>query len=155
LSLRLAAIVVLLAIVGLAAPACSKDHGSQERFCAQLPNTPDLSSLLQQLGTASPSQLEKQLSDGSDQFHELAKDAPKQIKADTERVRDTVDEILDAVRAHIDDPKALRAELAARKAHLLAVGPAAQRVVDYAADACGIELGGITTTGSTTSTTKP
>ena len=159
MSLRLAAIVVLLTIVGLAAPACSKDHGSQEKFCAQLPKTPDLTSLLQQLGTASPAQLEKQLSDGSDQFHELAKDAPSKIKPDTERVRDTVDEILDAVRAHIDDPKALRAELAARKAHLLAVGPAAQRVVDYAADSCGIDLGGSTTASnpppSSTTTTTP
>src|SRR5205085_11169363 len=68
---------------------------------------------------------------------------------------------LDAVRAHIDDPKALRAELAARKGHLLAVGPAAQRVVDYAADACGVKLGNVTDGGSSvppssaTTTTKP
>jgi hypothetical protein len=152
---RLAAIVVLLAIVGAAASGCSKDHGSQEKFCAELPATPDLSSLLDDLGSASPTQLEQQLSDGSDQFHRLAKAAPSQIKADAERVRDTVDEILDAVRDHLDDPKGLRTELAAKKAHLLAVGPAAQRVVDYAADACGIELGGVTTTSSTTTTTTP
>jgi hypothetical protein len=155
LSVRLAAIVVLLVIAGAVASGCSKDHGSQQKFCAELPATPDLSSLLANLGSASPATLEQQLSDGSDQFHELAKAAPDQVKADAERVRDTVDEILDAVRDHLDDPKGLRAELAAKKAHLLAVGPAAQRVVDYAADACGVELGGITTTSSTTTTTTP
>ena len=45
----------------------------------------------------------------------------------------------------------------------LAVGPAAQRVVDYAADACGIELGDtsdggsstVSTSATTTTTTTP
>ena len=36
---------------------------------------------------------------------------------------------------------ALRAELASRKAELLGAGPSAQRVVDYARDECGIDLG--------------
>jgi hypothetical protein len=153
LSRRLAALVVLLGIAGGVASACSKDHGSQEKFCAALPATPDLSALLQDLGSTDPAKLEDRLSEGADQFHRLAKSAPDEIRSDVDRVTETVDEILDMVRGHLDDPGGLRAELASRKSHLLAVGPAAQRVVDYAADTCGIDLGSTTTSATATTTT--
>jgi hypothetical protein len=142
LTRRLAALVVLLGVASGLAGGCSKDEGSQEKFCAALPTTPDLSVLLEDLDTADPTQLDARLSKATDQFHRLAKAAPDPIADDVDTVADTVDEILGVVEDNLDDRDALRKELAARKARLLEAGPPAQRVVDYAKDVCGIDLGG-------------
>jgi hypothetical protein len=138
---RLAAVVVLLGILGGAATACSNDGGSEDRFCAQLPETPDLADVVRDLDSAAPEQLDDRLSNAADSYGDLRDAAPDEVRDDVDRVTDTVERILRVVREHIDDRDALRTELASRKADLLGVGPSAQRVVDYARDTCGIDLG--------------
>ena len=138
---RLAAVVVLLGVLGGAVTACSKDEGSQEQFCARLPETPDLADVVRDLDSAQPEQLDERLSNAADGYGDLEDASPDEIREDVGRVTDAVEGILDVVREHIDDREALRTELASRKADLLGVGPSAQRVVDYARDACGIDLG--------------
>jgi hypothetical protein len=98
--------------------------------------------VLDDLDGTPPAQLERRLDDAADRFGELEGAAPEPIRDDVARVADVVEEVLDVVNEHADDREVLRAELAERDARLLAVGPAAQRVVDYARRACGVELGG-------------
>ena len=138
---RLAALTVLLCILGAGATGCSDDGGSKEEICAALPDTPDLESVVADLDTAEPDELDSRLSNAAKQFRELERAAPDEIHDEVQQVSDAVQEILDVVQDHLDDREALRTELASRKAELLDVGPAAQRLVDYARDTCGIDLG--------------
>jgi hypothetical protein len=137
---RLAAFVVLLGVLGVVT-ACSEDHGSKAKFCAALPTTPDLSTLLDNLDTAEPSQVEDRLQKGADRFRLLAKASPPEISDDVDQVAHTVEQILGVVRDNLDDRAALRAALAAKRPTFLAAGAPAQRVVDYARDECGVDLG--------------
>jgi hypothetical protein len=140
---RLAALVLLLGVAGGLVAGCSDDEGgSVEEFCAQLPDAPSLADLVDDLDTVEPEQLETQLSRGADQFDELQDASPDAIRDDVGRVADAVDEVLEVVQDNVDDRDALRAELAERKARLLQAGPPAQRLVDYARDACDVDLGG-------------
>jgi hypothetical protein len=138
---RLAALVVSVAVLGAATTACSQDHRSKERFCAALPTTPDLSTLLDDLDTAEPREVETRLEKGADRFRMLADAAPPAISDDVDRVADTVEDVLQVVEQHLDDPDGLRAALVRKKAALLAAGAPAQRVVDYAREECGVDLG--------------
>ena len=138
---RLAALAVLLCVFGAGASGCSDDGGSEEALCAALPDTPDLASVVADLDSAEPDELESRLSSAAEQFRDLKGAAPDEIQGDVEQVSDAVEEILDVVQDHLDDREALRTELASRKAELLDVGPAAQRLVDYARETCGIDLG--------------
>jgi hypothetical protein len=141
--LRRLAAACAAALVLVGAPACSDDDGgSREAFCAALPRTPDLATVLDDLDGTPPAELEPRLDDGVDRFRDLEDAAPDQIRDEVGRVADVVEEILDVVREHADDREVLRDELTERDGRLLAVGPAAQRVVDYARRACGVELGG-------------
>ena len=131
------------ALVLLGAPACSDDDGgSREAFCAALPETPDLATVLDDLEGTPPAELQQRLDDGAERFRDLEDAAPDAIRDDVGRVADAVEDVLAVVRAHGGDREQLRAELARRDARLLAAGPSAQRVVDYARMGCGIELGG-------------
>ena len=61
--MRRAALTLLVAVCLVAPAACSKSSGSKEKFCAALPGTGDVMSILSDFGTADSATLEKRFDD--------------------------------------------------------------------------------------------
>ena len=98
---RLAAVVVLLGVLGGALAACSDDDGSQESFCARLPETPDLADVVRDLDSAEPEQLDDRLSNAADSYGDLRDASPDEIRDDVEtRHRDGRGDPRGRARAH-------------------------------------------------------
>jgi len=152
---------IVVVVVGLAAGVgCAPSSGSKDKFCAALPKTGDVMSILSDFDSADPAALDKRFSQGLDQFRALERAAPREIRADVSVVADAVAQILAVVRKHPDDLNAIRRELAASATSLASAGTSAQAVTRYAQKQCGMALGGsdptatvAPTSAGTTSTT--
>jgi len=155
-------VAIVVVVVGLAAGVgCAPSSGSKDKFCAALPKTGDLMSILSDFSSVDPASLDKRFSEGLDQFRALERAAPREIRADVSVVADAVAQILAVVRKHPDDFNAIRRELAASATSLASAGTSAQAVTRYAQKECGLQLGGSDpgtatvppTSGGATSTT--
>jgi len=157
---RRAAVALVLATL-LIAVGCTSSGGSKEKFCAELPKTGDVLSILSDFESTDPALLVKRFDAGLEEYRNLERAAPREIRADVARLADAVELVLDVVRKHPDDLGAIRTELGANAATLATAGKAALTVGDYAQDECGQTLPGgdpggdivTTTTAATTSTT--
>ncbi len=139
----------------LAGASCTRSSGSQEKFCAALPRTGDLLSLLSRLDPSDPEGTAQRFERGAEKFRELEKAAPREIRADVADVGDAYQKVLDAVKAHPDDLPAVRRDLADDSATFAAAARSALRMADYAKRECGIDLIGGITSSTTLPTTAP
>ena len=152
--MRRCVLALLIASTLLAATGCSTSSGSKDKFCAAIPKTEDVMSILSDFSSTDPTKLQARFDDGLAQFRALEKAAPREIRADVSAVADAVEKILDVVTRHPDDLSAIRTELAGSAATFAKAGAAGQRVGDYAQDECHVDLGGTPpATGVTTTTT--
>ena len=159
--MRRAAIAVVVAGL-LTTVGCTTSGGSKEKFCAALPKTGDLLSILSEFDSTDPAVLVKRFDAGLTEYRDLERAAPREIRADVAKVADAVEVVLNVVRQHPDDLGAIRTELGAKATTLASAGKSAQTLASYAQDACGETLSGagastvpVTSSTTTTTTTAP
>jgi hypothetical protein len=134
-------LALLVLAVSLGVASCATGEGSKAKFCAALPRTGDLMSILNDFSSTDPSVLEQRFATGVANYQKLEKDAPPDIRGDVATVTDAVQTILDVVRQHPDDLSAIRTQLAGDATQFASAGKAANNVVDYAKKNCGLDLG--------------
>jgi len=135
--------------------SCTKDEGSVTAYCSQLRRVPPLASVLTGFADEDPGQLSARLDDASASYARLAKEAPSEVRGDTEDTVALVDAVIAGVSDHGDDPEA--AASAVRKAvkeHPDAAAAAA-KVSAYAADKCKVVLNPTVPAGAGPTTTGP
>jgi hypothetical protein len=137
--------------ITLGPTACSGDDGSVEAFCAEIEALPSLESVLSRFSEADPQQLADSIDRARASYEDLASAAPSEIRDETEAVVALVDDVLDAVERHPDDPKAAADALRSTMDDHPDVEQARTAVASYAEAECEVELD--PTLGTTTTTT--
>ncbi len=136
---RVVGVATAIALGGGAA-SCSDDDGSAEDFCAQITGLPALESVLSRFSEADPEQLADSIARARRAYRDLEAAAPGEIRSETATVVDLVDDILDAVDRHPDDPQAAADELRSAMDEHPDVEPARAAVAAYAEAECDVEL---------------
>lgn len=131
------ALVVLLAVAGT---ACAQDRGSPAAFCREARRVPDLSATLSGFSDADPAELKNRLATIRQAYGRLEQAAPGRLRGDTEVVVALVDDIIEAVRAHPNDPDAVVTQTRRSVAQRSDATEAARTVAAYASRACNLEL---------------
>lgn len=147
------AIAAALALGALAGVGCSRDAGSAEDFCRQVRVAPSLESELSRYFDGRSDA--DRLAQVRRAYDDLAEAAPDAIRDDAAAVRDLVDEVIGAARAHPDDrAKAADQVRAAMARHRDAIGSSAA-LTAYAAERCDVRLDpSVATASSTTAPTS-
>jgi hypothetical protein len=136
LKTALAALAVGALVAG--AGACSRDQGSAEDFCRDVKVAPSLESELNRFFDGRSDA--DRLATVGQAYRDLAGAAPSAIRDDARAVRDLVDEVIAAAKAHPDDrTKAADQVRAAMARHKGAAGSAAA-LSTYAAKRCDVRL---------------
>lgn len=121
-------------------PGCSDDAGSEEAFCGQVRSLPPLDSVISSFSDADPGELDTRLEAAAASYGELRKVAPSEIRNSVDDMVDLVDAVLGAVETHREDPEAAVAALRTAVVDHPDAPRSSKRVVDYAAEACGVVL---------------
>ena len=152
---RGSAFLATVTLLGMLASGCATHEGSQAKFCAALPKTGDLMSILNDFSSTDPAQLSRRFSTGLAQYRQLERDAPREIRGDVATLADAVEQILAVVQRHPDDLSAIRNELTGSRSVLVSAGKSALSVSNYAQAKCGININGpaLDPAGRTTTTT--
>lgn len=131
-----------MAALALAASgtACTDDGGSDEAFCRELATAPSLDTVLTGYTAADEHDLTNRLDDATDAYAEVRAAAPSDIRGETGDVVDLVDEVLDAVRDHHDDPEAVAARLRGAVEEHPEAAEASAAMVEWAAEHCKLDL---------------
>jgi hypothetical protein len=126
--------------LGTLAVACTDEGGSDEAFCEQVGRVPSLESVLARFDEAEPTTLADGIAKARAAYRDLADAAPTEIDGQADAVVALVEEVLDAVEAHPDDPA--EAAAAVRSALADHEGVAADRdeLVAYAEATCDVVL---------------
>lgn len=136
------AAAALLASASVGAAACTDDDtGSEEAFCEQVVNTPELATVIAGFANVSPVELDNRLDDAADAYAELRSSAPGEIDDEVDTMVDLVDAVIGAVRANPADQVAAADQVRSVMAEHPDASAAQRAVVDYAAEACGTQLG--------------
>ena len=132
--------VCLLAIGVIGLGACSKEGGSQEAFCRDLRKVPTLESVVADYADSDPDELQHRLDEARDAFDQLRSSAPEEIDGDVDEMVALVDDVLDAVERHRDDPDAVAKDLRTAMKGRLGAAKASLRVAAYGATKCNVTL---------------
>lgn len=126
--------------------AGSRDGGgSEEAFCAALPDVPPLGSVLDQLESQDRDAAQGSLAATVERYEELDDAAPSEINGDVATVVALVTEIADALAVDAEDPVTAGERLAAIDPDTEEVAESAERIATYAAERCDIVLNPATT----------
>lgn len=138
------ALAAMLSMVG----ACTdSDGGSDEAFCAQLAETPALSTVIERFTSATPDDLDQRLSEAAESYASLRDAAPSEVDNEVDTLVDLVDAVIDAVRTNPGDPVAAADQVRSVIAEHPDAEAASTKVTDYASSTCNIELGTTTVPG--------
>ncbi|CAN5680020.1 hypothetical protein BH20ACT2_BH20ACT2_19370 [soil metagenome] len=138
------ALAAVVAAVVLAM-GCSGGGGSEEAFCAALPDVPPLSLVLDQLEALDREETQGALATTLERYAELDDAAPDEIDGDVATVTDLVTEIADALAVDAEDPVTAAERLTTIDPATDEVGAAADRIAVYASERCDIDLNPTTT----------
>lgn len=150
-----------LALLVLAAPACSDDDGSVEAFCDEVRQVPSLESVVSRFNEVEPTNLADRITKAREAYQRMADAAPGAIDGQADAVVALVDEVLDAIEANPDDPEAAAAAVRSAMADHEGVAEDRAELVAYAEAECDVVLDppvaddGATTTVTAPSTTTP
>lgn len=145
------ATAVAVAAFGLG--ACSKGGDDNASFCAAVRSAPSLESVLVGFTAQDPAELGRRLDKAQAAYATVRSSAPKAVHDDVTTIVDVVDQLIAAVRAHPNDPDAVRDRIRSDVADHQGVAAATVAVADYARDHCDVELNPGVTVDQTTSTT--
>lgn len=126
----------------------SDGGGSDEAFCAQLADTPALSTVIERFTNTSPGDLEQRLDEAAGAYADLRSSAPGAIDDEVDTLVDLVDAVIGAVRANPDDPVAAADQVRSVMADHPDAESASEAVTTYASTTCGIELATTTVPGA-------
>lgn len=140
----------LLALLAVVAPACADDGGSAEAFCEEVRQVPSLESVVSRFSEAEPTNLADRIAKAREAYQRMADAAPSDIDGQADAVVALVDEVLDAVEAHPDDPEAAAAAVRTAMADHEGVAEDRAEMVAYAEAECDVVLDPPVTDGATT-----
>lgn len=129
--------VVVVAVSGV---ACTSDSGSREAFCAEVVTVPDLETVLTGFADTDPQTRDRRLREAGAAYEELRAASPGEIDGPVGRVVDLVEDLLETVGEHGDDPEVVIDELRSAMGDHEGVEVAAAEVVAYAAEQCDVAL---------------
>ncbi|CAN5794376.1 hypothetical protein BH24ACT3_BH24ACT3_05260 [soil metagenome] len=135
-----ATVVVLVGLAVLAPTGCSDADGSDEAFCAALPDVPELAAVLDHFERSDPESALRNLDGAVERYRELEAAAPGDIRDEVATVVDLVERIADALGTDPDDPNEAAALLAEIEPDAAEVADAAEGVAAYASSTCGVEI---------------
>jgi hypothetical protein len=120
--------------------ACSSDSGSREAFCAEVVTVPSLETVLAGFAERDPQTRERRLGEAGAAYAELREASPDEIDGPVGQVVDLVEDLLETVTEHGDDPEVVADELRSSMGDHEGVQDAAIEVVAYAAEQCDVAL---------------
>lgn len=133
-------LTAMIAVVVGPSLACTSDGGSREAFCAGVVAVPTLETVVAGFAEADPQTRDRRLSQAGTAYAELRAASPDEIDGAVGRVVDLVEDLLETVAEHGDDPEVVVEELRASMADHEGVQGAATEVVTYAAEQCDVAL---------------
>lgn len=140
----------VLAVLAVAVPACSDDGGSVEAFCDEVRRVPSLESVVSRFNEVEPTNLADRIAKAREAYQRMADAAPSAIDGQADAVVALVEEVLDAIEAHPDDPEAAAEAVRTAMADHEGVADDRDELVTYAEAECDVVLDPPVADGPTT-----
>ena len=134
------AVAVALGLPLVVTVGCSKDTGSDAAFCAALRSAPTVESVVSGYTGLDGPELSRRLDRAANAYASVGRTAPPSLSDDVDLLVGSVNAVIEAVRAHPNEPNTVLETVRATAGSKKRLGDATRRIDDYARKECGMDL---------------
>ncbi len=153
--MRRTALIVFAVIALLAPVGCARSKANKQAFCRELRRAPSLEEIYAGLASDDPATLRQKARQTTQQFRQLLRSAPREIRSKVSEVARLVDRIAKAIEQSPDDLASVAANLRGNLISNLGAGRAGLELASYSLEKCHYDLNSRNGTIPTTSIPGP